>query len=648
VEKNDSFYTKIQETRDSVFFQWMNMQQDNKIRAAVVLSALGVVYGDIGTSPLYALKESFHHMHEVAVIQSNILGVLSLIFWSLILIISLKYNLLILKADNKGEGGILALTALVSTIFKKSSKRLRVLTLLGLFGTALLYGDGMITPAISVLSAVEGLELVQPALHPYIVPLTVLILIGLFSIQKHGTAVVGKVFGPITLLWFITIGTLGFLKIIDSPEILSALNPMYAFDFFAANGTKAIIVLGSVFLVVTGGEALYSDLGHFGRRPVNVAWFSIVLPCLLLNYFGQGALLLENPAAIKNPFFLLAPSWMLLPLVILATISTVIASQALITGVFSLTMQAVQLQYFPRIKISHTSQTEIGQIYVGSMNFILMICCIALVVSFRSSTALAAAYGIAVTTTMVLTTILFYFVARYSWKWSNFIAMPLCGFFISIEMCFFGGNVLKIVHGGWFPIVIGFLIFTVMSTWKKGRKILADRMLERITPINEIVTRLTDEKIPRNLGVGVYLVAQPQFVPLALLKNLSHFNSLHETVLLVSVKTEEVPFLDDKNRSRIKDVGQGIYKVHLEYGFMEIPDVPKALSSIELTDGQKISLPDVTYFIEQEHVMAKHKSGMAMWRERFFALMTRNSQSAAIFFNLPTEQVMTVGSIVEI
>lgn len=623
--------------------------KEKKLSAGLIISALGVVYGDIGTSPLYSLKESFHHTHGLAVVEQNIFGVLSLIFWSLILIISLKYHLLILKADNNGEGGILALTALVSKIFKNTSKRLKILTLFGLFGTALLYGDGIITPAISVLSAIEGLELVSPGLHSYVVPITVIILIALFSVQSHGTEKIGKVFGPITLLWFLTLGFLGLLKVIENPHVLMAMSPHYAIEFFAANGWKGFVVLGSVFLVVTGGEALYSDLGHFGRHPIDAAWFSCVLPCLLLNYFGQGALLLENPAAIKNPFYLLAPDWALIPLVILATMATVIASQALITGVYSLTMQAVQLQYLPRTKIDHTSHKEIGQIYVANMNWALMICCIALTISFGSSTSLAAAYGIAVTMTMLITTILFYFVARYSWNWSNFVAIPLCVFFGGVELCYFGANALKIAHGGWFPLAVGAIVFTVMTTWNRGRKILSERMLEKVTPVTDVIAKLMGQRVHRNPGVAVYMAGQPKFAPTTLTLNLHHYSSLHETILIVTVKTDQIPYVEDSKQAYVKHMTQGFYKVELVYGFMDVPDVPLALSRIKLHDNTPINMASVTYFLGQEHLLAKENGkGMSIWRERLFAYMSRNSQSAARFFNLPPEQVITVGVMVEL
>lgn len=623
--------------------------QNKKLNAGLVIAALGVVYGDIGTSPLYALKESFNPEHGLALTESNVFGILSLIFWSILLIISLKYNLLILRADNNGEGGVLALTALISKHFKDNSKHLRFLTLLGLFGTALLYGDGMITPAISVLSAVEGLELIRPQLHPYIVPITVSILILLFSIQRKGTERIGKIFGPITLLWFIVLGTLGLIQALGSPQIFLALNPLYAYEFFVNNGFLGIVILGSVFLVVTGGEALYSDLGHFGRRPINFAWFLCVLPCLILNYLGQGALILKEPSAIKNPFFLLAPDWALFPLVILATLATVIASQALITGVFSITMQAVQLQYLPRTKIDHTSDKEFGQIYVNKMNWLLMICCIALVIFFGSSSALASAYGIAVTMTMLITTILFYFLARHSWKWSNYVALPLCGVIGGIELGYFGANSLKIAHGGWFPLIIGIAIFTVMSTWNKGREFLSKRILEKTTPNSDILARLIGQRIHRNPGVAIYMSGQSQFAPSTLALNLQHYSALHEVILIVTVKTEEIPYIDESCRSEVKNMTQGFYKILLRYGFMEVPDVPLALAKVRLKDDRPIPLDSASYFLGQEHLVTKRDGlGMALWRKKLFAYMSKNSQAASEFFNLPPEKVITVGLTIEI
>ncbi len=620
----------------------------SKYNYLLALSALGVVYGDIGTSPLYALKESFHHTHGILVNAPNVYGILSLIFWSLIVIISVKYLAFIVRADNQGEGGVLALTALLSTLTIGKGKRLKVLTLCGLFGTALLYGDGVITPAISVLSAVEGLELVAPSLHNYILPITIVILIILFSIQKHGTEIVGKVFGPVTLLWFIVLAILGLNKIIERPEILMAMNPKYAFDFFILNSWKGFTVLGSVFLVVTGGEALYSDLGHFGKTPIRHAWFVVVLPCLVLNYFGQGALILQNPAAIKNPFFLLAPAWALLPLVILATLSTVIASQALITGVFSLTMQAVQLQYIPRITISHTSKDEFGQIYVRTVNILLMISCIALVLAFRSSSNLAAAYGIAVTTTMVITTILFYFVARYSWKWNPILAALICGFFLLIEGSFWGANLLKIVHGGWLPLVVGVIIYTLMTTWHRGRQILSARLLELVIPLNKFLDGINKNPPVRVKGTAIYMFGHPQYTPTTLVQNYHHFNCLHEHLILLFVQTLDIPHVPSSNRVRLQNIGPKMYRVVVQYGFMDLPNVPVELNGLTLDAGDQLKPFEATYFLGREHIMASEKKGMAIWREHIFAIMSRNAQPATHFFQLPKNRVMEIGSMIEI
>jgi KUP system potassium uptake protein len=612
------------------------------------LAALGVVYGDIGTSPLYAFKESFHHTHELAVSALNVYGILSLIFWALIIIVSIKYLVFVVRADNQGEGGVLALTALLNGIPFKSRNLLRVLTLFGLFGTALLYGDGMITPAISVLSAVEGLELVTPAFHPYILPITVIILIVLFSIQRHGTAVVGKVFGPVTLLWFFVLGILGVIQIVNHPSIFLAINPMYAVEFFQYNAWKGFVVLGSVFLVMTGGEALYSDLGHFGKGPIRMAWFVVVLPCLILNYFGQGALLLENPAAIKNPFYMMAPEWAIMPLVILATFSTCIASQALITGVFSLTMQAVQLQFIPRVTINHTSQEEFGQIYVRTVNTLLMIACIALVLTFKTSSNLAAAYGIAVTTTMVITTILFYFVAHYSWKWHPIAALSICGFFLSIELAFWGANLLKVFHGGWFPLVVGLVLYTIMTTWNRGRQILSERMLEYIVPLTDFLESVKKDKHVRVPGVAVYMSGHPQYVPPTLYQSYRHFKCLHEHLVLLFVHTSDIPHVPVSNRVRLQNIGPQIYKVSIDYGFMDLPDVPHELKGLILDHNVPLDPMAATYFLGREHIIATERRGMMIWREKLFSLMSRNSQPATRFFQLPRNRVVEIGSIVEL
>lgn len=620
------------------------MSHAKQAPAFLALAALGVVYGDIGTSPLYALRESFHETHNIAVNSTNIMGVLSLIFWSLIIVITIKYLVFIVRADNDGEGGVLALTALITPM---TSRLKSPLILLGLFGTALLYGDGMITPAISVLSAVEGLEFITPIFHPYIIPITVVIIIGLFSIQKHGTTTVGKIFGPITLLWFIVLGILGIYWILQLPSVLSSMNPHYAFKFFQANSWHGFVVLGSVFLVVTGGEALYSDLGHFGKEPIRMAWFTVVLPCLMLNYFGQGALLITNPAAIKNPFYLMVPDWGLIPLVGLATISTVIASQALITGVFSLTMQAVQLQYSPRVNIQHTSHSEFGQIYIASVNWVLMICCIALVLFFKTSSNLAAAYGIAVTTTMVITTILFYFVARIHWKWSRLFAATVCGFFLVIELSFWAGNILKIIHGGWFPLLVGAVIFFLMTTWNRGRSILQSRMLKMIRPLPEFLKEITERPPIRVPGTAIYMSGNPDYVPATLIMSHEHFKSLHENLIFLHVKTEQAPHVPVHERVSITDIAPNIYRIYVNYGFMDLPDVPGALKGMRINDFV-FNPEDSTYFIGKEHIIATKTPGMAIWREKIFSLLSRNSQPATAFFQLPASHVIEIGSHVEI
>lgn len=618
-----------------------------KASSLLALSALGVVYGDIGTSPLYALKESLHHGHNIAVLPENIFGILSLIFWSLIVVISVKYLIYIVRADNQGEGGVLALTALLSTFSFKSKRTLKSLTLLGLFGTALLYGDGMITPAISVLSAVEGLELVTPLFHPYIIHITIAILIALFSIQKYGTAAVGKVFGPITLIWFVVIALLGLNKIIDEPSVLLAINPQYALEFFIINKWNGFVVLGSVFLVVTGGEALYSDLGHFGKSPVRIAWFTIVLPCLMLNYFGQGALLLQNPAAIRNPFYLLAPEWMLIPLVLLATISTVIASQALITGVFSLTMQSVQLHYSPRVTIDHTSTEHFGQIYVPSINRILMFACITLVLAFKTSSNLAAAYGIAVTTTMVITTILFYFVLRNNWNWSRLKAGSLCGFFLLIELSFWSANLLKIFKGGWFPLIVGLGIFIIMTTWHRGRQILSMRMLEITIPLNQFISQLKQEKPHRVPGIAVYMAGYPQYAPPALIQSVKHFKTIHENLIFLFVETQERAHVPESERVKIENIGQQINRVSISYGFMELPNIPQVLNGLKI-DGVIFDPKQATYFLGREQLMATKRQGMSIWREKLFATMSHNAQPATLFFQLPSDRVVEIRSVIEL
>jgi KUP system potassium uptake protein len=621
--------------------------QTNRYKFLMALSALGVVYGDIGTSPLYALKESFHHTHNITLSQGNIFGILSLIFWSLIIVISLKYLRYVLKANNNGEGGILALTALVTPkTDKQANKRINLIRL-GLFGTALLYGDGMITPAISVLSAVEGLELITPVFSPYIIPITIIILIGLFSVQSYGTELVGKVFGPLTLFWFLVLGSLGIYNIVQVPEVLLAMNPYYALQFFMTNSWNGFFVLGSVFLVVTGGEALYSDLGHFGRHPIQRAWFYVVLPCLVLNYFGQGALLTHNPLAAKNPFFLMAPTWMLTPLVILATLSTVIASQALITGVFSITMQAVQLGYIPRVLIEHTSEKEFGQIYVKSMNRMLMVACILLVFFFKSSSNLAAAYGIAVTTTMGITTILFYLVARQKWRWSRYKAGFICGFFLIIDFAFWGANLVKIIDGGWVPLAVGLFIFILMTTWKKGRKLLGQRIKDEVIPLSMFLEKVNTEKPFRNTGVAIYMASGIKDTPYALIQSYEHFKSLHSVLVFLSVVTEQIPRVPQSRRVAVNDIGNGCFTIFIHYGYMERPNVPKELDALMLGEIP-LDPTKATYFIGKEKLFATDKPGMALWREKLFAFQTANAQDATTFFQLPRKRVMEIGVQIEI
>jgi KUP system potassium uptake protein len=618
-----------------------------KYLVGLSLAALGVVYGDIGTSPLYSLRESFLEEHGVAAVPANVLGVLSLIVWSLVVIISIKYLAFVLRADNRGEGGILALTSLVTPVGSLQGRR-RLLILLGLFATALLYGDGMITPAISVLSAVEGLSVATPFFDPYVIPITIAILVALFAVQKLGTAGVGWVFGPVTLLWFLTLAVLGIPHILREPRVLGAVSPLHAVEFFAANGWNGFIVLGSVFLVVTGGEALYADMGHFGKRPIRLAWFVVVLPALLLNYLGQGALMMRDPTAVENPFFRMAPTWALYPVVLIATAATVIASQALISGSYSLTMQAVQLGYSPRVEIDHTSAEERGQIYVPAINWILMLCCIGLVLGFRSSSRLAAAYGVAVTTTMVATSVLFLVVARERWKWGLPAVLLLGGSFLLIDLAFWGANLLKITHGGWFPLLVGAIVFALLTTWKKGRQILNERIFHRVLPRDLFLKSIAQHPPHRVAGVAVYMFNDPRGTPPALLHNLKHNKVLHEKVVFLSVKTEEVPYVSGTERVTVEPLADGFHQVLLHYGFMEDVDVPRALSAIQREDLRFPPL-ETTYFLGRETLIpSKTVHGMAVWREKLFTVMSRNARSAASFFRLPPNRVVELGAQVEL
>jgi KUP system potassium uptake protein len=614
---------------------------------ALALTALGIVYGDIGTSPIYALRESFADEHGVTATAANVLGVLSLVFWALVLVISIKYLVFVLRADNRGEGGILALTSLVTPIGALRGGR-RILIMLGLFATALLYGDGMITPAISVLSAVEGLTVATVFFEPYVIPITIAILVALFAFQKHGTAGVGRIFGPITLVWFATLAALGLWHVVREPAVLAAVNPAHAIRFFVENRGNGFLVLGSVFLVVTGGEALYADMGHFGKTPIRLAWFTVVLPALLLNYFGQGAMIIRNPATVENPFFLMAPAWALYPVVGIATIATVIASQALISGSYSLTMQAVQLGYSPRVEIRHTSAQEKGQIYLPAINWALMIACIGLVLGFQSSSRLAAAYGVAVTTTMVVTSILFFVVVREKFKWNMLTAIVVGGLFLLIDLAFWGANLLKIPHGGWFPLVVGAIVFTLLTTWKKGRQILARRIRDRVLPLDLFVQNITAHPPIRVPGTAVYMYSNPGGTPPALLHNLKHNKVLHERVLFLSIVTDEIPYVDRADRLDVKRIEEGIYAITLHYGFMQDVDVPGALALLNEQDVPFKPM-ETSYFLGRETLIASKKQrGMAIWREKLFAAMSNNARSAASFFRLPANQVVELGAQVEL
>lgn len=626
-----------------------------KYLAGLSLAAIGIVYGDIGTSPLYAFRESFHEGYGLATSEANILGILSLIFWALILVISIKYLVFVLQADNNGEGGIIALTALISPHGDGSRLR-RWLVMAGLFGAALLYGDSMITPAISVLSAIEGLGVATPIFDPYIIPITIGILLGLFFFQSRGTAGLGKVFGPVTTIWFITLGILGIAQIIQAPEVFKALNPLYGLDFFVRNGVSGFWVLGSVFLVVTGGEALYADIGHFGLLPIRLTWFGLVLPSLLLNYFGQGALLLQTPEAVANPFFLMGPKWALYPMVVIATMATIIASQAVISGAFSLTRQAVQMGYIPRMKVIQTSSKEVGQVYMPAINWILMIACIGLVLGFGSSSNLAAAYGVGVTTDMVFTTLLFAVVLRVRWNWSIPSMLLLTGGFLIIDLAFWGANIIKVPDGGWFPLVIAGMIFTLMTTWKKGRSILADHMKSSELSLEKFMadvgghTKVQESKIKRVEGTAIYMYSNPKATPPALLHNIKHNKVIHEDVVVLSVKTtEEKPYVSKEEQVEIENIGKGFYRIIIKNGFSQSVDVPQLLNQID-EPGLKLDINKTTFFLGKERIIPakKGKSKMSKWRDHLFGVMTRNQQPATAYFNLPSNRVVEMGAQVRL
>lgn len=614
------------------------------------IGALGVVYGDIGTSPLYAIRECFYGHVAVPPTPANIFGVLSLIFWALIIIISIKYLIFILRADNRGEGGIIALMSLIRGGRRESRSRW-FLVAMGLFGAALLYGDGMITPAISVLSAVEGLDVATPALEPYVIPITLVILVTLFIMQRHGTGGIGRIFGPVTAVWFVTLAVLGANQIIEAPRIFAAMNPWYAVQFFVQNGTHGFLVLGTVFLVVTGGEALYADIGHFGVLPIRLTWYTFVLPALVLNYFGQGALLLSNPLAAADPefhpFYMMAPRWALYPLVAIATAATVIASQAVISGSFSLTRQAVQLGYLPRLQIEHTSSSQIGQIYIPAINWLLAVACIFLVITFGSASSLAHAYGVAVTTDMVFTTILFAVLVYRRWHWSLAATVLMTAAFLFVDVSFWAANFPKIPTGGWYPLLIAALFFTLMTTWQRGRSILTRRLQQDTLPLNVFLESLSMNPPHRVRGTAVFMYRHADGVPPALLHNLKHNQVLHEHVVILAVDTEEVPVVSDAERITVDPMGDGFYRVSIRYGFTEDPDVPAALESIEHPE-LRFQPQTTSYFLGRETLFATKKPGMAIWRERLFILMSRNARSATYFFRLPPNRVVELGAQIEL
>ncbi|NDV13611.1 low affinity potassium transporter Kup [Crenobacter caeni] len=623
----------------------MQQQEHNKATLGVTLAALGVVYGDIGTSPLYTLKEAFGPHLGLVPNHDNVLGILSLVFWELIIVVSIKYLAFVLRADNRGEGGILTLMALARRRIAGVPGWL--LMILGITGAGFFYGEVIITPAMSVLSAVEGLEVVTPAFKPYVLPVSLVVLTLLFLIQKHGTARVGTLFGPVMGLWFISLGVLGVGGILDNPEVLGALNPVWGYRFMVDNGMLAFLTLGAVVLAITGTEALYADMGHFGKRPIRRAWFALVLPSLVLNYFGQGALVLADPAAVKNPFFNLAPDWALLPLVGLATLATVIASQAVISGVFSLTRQAVQLGYIPRLSILHTSEMEIGQIYIPMVNWFLLGAVVLVVLSFGTSSNLAAAYGIAVTGTMVITTLLSTTVALRNWRWPAAAVLPVAFLFLCIDVPLFAANVHKIVAGGWLPLAIGALMFTLMTTWKRGREILMQRLDEQAIPLEGFIENMETWPPTRVPGTAVFMTSSSHGVPHALLHNLKHNKVLHDRVVLLTVRTREEPYVDPAERLTVSQLSASFWQVIAEYGYKEAPDVNEILALSE-PYGLAFEVMDTSFFLSRETLISTERPGMARWREKLFVWMSKNALKATDFFRIPTNRVVELGAQVEL
>ncbi len=622
----------------------MQQKQDNKRLATLTLAALGIVYGDIGTSPLYSLKEVFGSAHHpVPITPDNVLGVLSLFLWSLIVVVTLKYVAFIMRANNKGEGGIIALMTLAMQKGVAGSWQQKLLVGLGLFGAALFYGDGVITPAISVLSAVEGLEIITPAFNPFVLPITLAILIGLFVFQRRGTASVGALFGPVMLLWFAILAALGAAAIIENPAVLAAVNPLYAANFLLGNSVLGFFALGAVVLCITGAEALYADMGHFGARPIQYAWLGYVLPALIINYFGQGALLLADPAAVENPFYLLAPEWGRYPLVILATVATVIASQAVISGAFSITQQAMQLGYTPRLAIQHTSDREMGQIYLPAINWLLLISIILLVVEFRSSSKLAAAYGIAVTGTMLITNILAIAVAVRLWHWSPLRACLGALPFICIDLGFFLANSVKIRDGGWFPLVFGLAVFTLLTTWKRGRELLSERLAADAMGLRPFLASLGESDVARVPGTAVFMTPDPESVPHAMLHSLKHYKVLHEQVVILSVRVFDIPYVPEVDRVEVHRLSGNFAQVVVQYGFKDEPDIPAALA-LAAEAGLTLDMMDTSFFLGRETLIPTLRSSMPYWRTLIFIAMFRNAGSATAFFRIPSNRVVELGS----
>ncbi len=623
----------------------MSSDQKKKNLPALVLGAIGVVFGDIGTSPLYALKETFAGHHPLLVIEANILGVLSVMFWTIMLLVTLKYVVIIMRADNHGEGGSLALLALVNELTAQRPKMKWFITTLGVFAAALFYGDSMITPAISVLSAVEGLDVVSHRFSSYILPITIIVLTGLFFIQKHGTSAVGTAFGPIMVFWFGCLAVLGAISIAQSPQVLWALNPIHAFLFLSTDPWIAFLALGSIVLAITGGEALYADMGHFGKYPIRFGWFSFVLPALVLNYFGQGALLLQHPQAIENPFYLLAPAWALVPMVLLATAATVIASQAVISGAFSIANQSVQMGFLPRMEIRQTSDQAQGQIYVPFTNWTLYLAVVFLVFTFQSSSNLAAAYGIAVTGTMAITTMLIAFVIVMLWRWPLVVAIPLIAVLLVVDLTYFAANAIKIPQGGWFPIGIAVLSFTVLTTWKRGRELLFAEIARQQVPMQAIIDGIDD--VPRVDGTAVFLTPASEGAPSAMLHNLKHNHVLHERNILLTVVVEDKPYVTKGNRLLVKDMGKNFYWVRVFYGFMDTPDIPAALEQCA-TQGLPFDMMSTSFFISRALIVSSPNPGMMKWRERLFLMLSKNAMNAADYFKIPVNRVIEMGTKIEI